>query len=40
MAVRDLKDDMEEYEIIKRYRVINEKNTHKNNDINESNAER
>ena len=39
-AVRDLKDGMEEYEIIKGYRVRSEKNNRKrNNEISESNVE-
>ena len=37
-AVRDLKDGMEEYEIIKGYRVKSEKNSKINNDISESNV--
>ena len=32
-AVRDLKDGMEEYEIIKEYRVGSEKNRKRNNKI-------
>ena len=38
-AVRDLRDCKEEYEIIKGYRVRNEKNRKRNNDISESNME-
>ena len=39
-AVRELKDGMEEYEIIKGYRVRSEKiNRKRNNEISESNVE-
>ena len=35
-AVRDLKDGIEEYEIIKGYRVRSEKNRKRNHEISES----
>ena len=38
-TVRDLKDGMEEYEIIKGYHVRREKNRKINHDISESNVE-
>ena len=38
-AVRDLKDGIEEYEIIKGYRVRSEKNGKRNNEITETNVE-
>ena len=38
-AVRDLKDGMEEYEMIKGYYVRSEKNRKRNYEISESNVE-
>ena len=38
-AVRDLKDGMEEYEMIKGYHVRSEKNRKRNHEISESNVE-